>query len=244
MSRVTRAAVLGRVFKNLALGCMAGPTRAAMHDTMQYDPYWYPEKCPDEETRQRIKNACPFEALVDDKDNPNGLHLHPEQCNACGRCLLVAPEGSLKIDPVNFHSFQEACAISTKLCLETFAPDKVIHINLATQMTPVCDCFGFTSMPILPDAGIFGSNDIVAIDRAVLDASANMRLIEENMPSALEVHTRSGHPFQWLHGPLKNPYLVTDYGHALGLGSIEYEIVDVLPVRESANVGSDYIPAQ
>jgi uncharacterized Fe-S center protein len=36
-------------------------------------------------------------------------------------------------------------------------------------MTPVCDCFGFTGMPILPDAGIFGSDDIVAIDRAVLD---------------------------------------------------------------------------
>ncbi len=76
----------------------------------------------------------------------------------------MAPPGSLKIDPVNFHSFQEACAISTSVTLSTFAPGKTIHIALATHMTPVCDCFGFTSMSILPDAGIFGSDDIVALD--------------------------------------------------------------------------------
>ncbi len=234
----------GAAFKNLALGCMAGPTRAAMHDTMQYDPYWFPEKCPDDKVRQKIKEACPSDALVDDKDNPGGLHLHPEQCNACGRCLKIAPKGSLIIDSVNFHAFQEACAISTKLCLDTFSPKKVVHISLATHMTPVCDCFGFTSMAILPDAGIFGSDDIVAIDRAVLDATAEMRLLEENIPTAWEVHTRSGHPFQWLHGPLKDPYLVTNYGQALGLGSSEYKLVDVLPVGQGISKSSNYVPAQ
>jgi hypothetical protein len=144
----------------------------------------------------------------------------------------VAPPGSLKIDPLNFSAFQEACAISVSIVLSTFAPSKVVHLNLATHMTPVCDCFGFTSMPVLPDAGIFGSDDIVAIDRAVLDVTANDRLLEENVPTCLEVHTRQGHPFRWLHGPLKDPYLVTEYGAQLGLGSREYELVDVLPVEK------------
>lgn len=233
----------GACFKNIALGCMAGPTRSAMHDVMQYDPYWFPEHCPDEETRQRIKDSCPFQALVDDKNDPNGIHLHPEECNGCGRCLQVAPPGSLKIQAVNFHAFQEACAISTKLVLDTFEPDKVVHLSLATHMTPVCDCFGFTSMPIMSDVGIFGSDDIVAIDRAALDLSANLRLFEENLPTSMEVHTREGHPFQWLHGPHKNPYLVTDYGEALGLGSREYQLVDVLPVKEYSWGSAGYIPA-
>ena len=35
----------------------------------------------------------------------------------------------------------------------------------------------------------------------------------------MEVHTREGHPFRWLHGPYKDPYLVTVYGEQLGLGS-------------------------
>jgi uncharacterized Fe-S center protein len=233
----------GAAFKNLALGCMVGKTRSAIHDTTQYDPYWFPEKCPDELTRQRIRDACPFEALVDDKENPEGLHLHIEPCNNCGRCLQIAPPGSLKIDAVNFHSFQEACAVSTAVTLSTFKPGKAVHINLATHMTPVCDCFGFTSMPILPDAGIFGSDDIVALEQATLDKIAETKLIEENIPTSLEVHTREGHPFQVLHGPLKDPYKITEYGEQLGLGTRQYELIDVLPVEECERAPMPYISA-
>lgn len=233
----------GGAFKNLALGCMIGRTRGAMHDTMQFDQYWFPELCPDDETRQRILAACPHNGIGADKNDPHGIHLHPEQCNACGRCLQVAPPGSLKIDAVNFNSFQEACAISTAITLSTFAPGKAVHLALATHMTPVCDCFGFTGMPILPDAGVFGSDDIVAIDQAVLDVTARSTLIEENLPTCLEVHTREGHPFRVLHGPLKDPYLVTEYGEKLGLGSRQYELIDVLPVEETVFPELNYISA-
>jgi len=234
----------GGAFKNLALGCMVGKTRGAIHDSTQFDPYWFPEKCPDEETRQRIKDSCPFEALVDDKQHPGGLHLHPEQCNGCGRCLKVAPAGSLKIDALNFHSFQEACAHSVAVTMSTFKPGKAIHIDLATHMTPVCDCFGFTGMPILPDAGVFGSDDIVALEQAMLDVTGRLKLIEENLPGCLEVHTRQGHPFQVLHGPLKDPYKVVEYGEQLGLGTRSYELLDVLPVESITRAPLPYISAQ
>ena len=233
----------GAAFKNLALGCVVGETRSAMHDTNHFDPYWFADKCPDMDTRRRIIESCPFGAIVEDKKRPGDLHLHFEQCNQCGRCLKVAPEGSWKIDPVNFYAFQEACAISASMTLSTFAPGKAVHISLATHMTPVCDCFGFTGMPVLPDAGVFGSDDIVAIDRAALDVTGRSRLIEENVPTCMEVHTRQGHPFQWLHGPLKDPYKVTEYGEQLGLGSHDYELVDVLPVEQYARPAVTYISA-
>jgi uncharacterized Fe-S center protein len=149
----------------------------------------------------------------------------------------------LKIDAVNFHSFMEACAISVAVTMSTFLPEKAVHINLATHMTPVCDCFGFTSMPILPDAGIFGSDDIVAVEQAVLDLTGKTKLIEENIPTSMEVHTREGHPFRWLHGPLKDPYKVTEYGEELGLGSRAYELVDVLPVENIERAPMGYISA-
>ena len=110
-------------------------------------------------------------------------------------------------------------------------------------MTPVCDCFGFTSMPILPDAGVFGSDDIVALDQAVLDATGRTPLIEENVPTSMEVYTRKGHPFSWMHGPLKDPYLVVQYGEQLGLGTREYEMVDVLPVEQITRAPMGYVPA-
>ncbi len=221
----------GGAIKNIALGCMTQVTRSAMHDVQHVDPYFFPEKCPDLEMRQKIVASCPFNALHIDEKRENTLRMAPEWCNACGRCLEVAPAGSLEIRPDTFHAFQEACAISVDITLSTFKPGKATHLVLATHMTPVCDCFGFTGMPVLPDAGVFGSDDIVAIDQAVLDATAASPLIEENLPTWMEVHTRQGHPLQWLHGPFKDPYLAMMYAEKLGVGSRDYELVDVFPVE-------------
>jgi uncharacterized Fe-S center protein len=93
------------------------------------------------------------------------------------------------------------------------------------------------------DAGIFGSDDIIALDEAVLDMTAKSPLIEENLPTSMEVHTREGHPLRWLHGPLKDPYMVTEYGQRLGIGSRTYEMVDVLPVEDIKFAPMGYIPA-
>jgi len=233
----------GGTFKNLALGCVTGRTRSQIHDTVHFDRYWFKELCPDPAVRQQIKDACPFSALVDDEHSPGDLHLHFEPCNQCGRCLQVAPAGSLKIDPVNFLSFQEANAISVFETMSTFEAGKTAHLVLANQITPVCDCFGFTGMNILPDVGIFGSDDIVAVDQAVLDALGKHPLQVENVPTSMEVWYKEGHPLQQLHGPYKDPYKVLEYGAQLGLGSREYELVDVFPVAKFARSAMKYIKA-
>jgi uncharacterized Fe-S center protein len=233
----------GGAIKNVALGCLAGNTRGQMHDSMHFDPYWFPERCTDPEKMKEIAAACPFEAIVTDTERPDHMHLHMEQCNQCRRCLEVAPEGSLKIQEVNFHTFVEACAIAAGEVLSTFEPGKAVHLNLATFMTPLCDCFGFTTMPILPDAGIFGSNDIVAVDQAVLDVTAESALIEDALPLVMEVHFREGHPFRQLHGPFKDPYLMTEFAERYGLGSREYELVDVFPLVKPKRAALPYTPS-
>jgi uncharacterized Fe-S center protein len=220
----------GAAFKNIALGCMVGETRGKIHDTNHFDKYWFKENCPDRAVMQKIVDACPFGALIFDKHDPDELHLHPEPCNQCMRCMKVAPAGSLKIDPVNFHAFQEACAISTAITYSTFAKEKITNLALANQMTPVCDCFGFTSMAILPDEGVFGSDDIVSLDKAILDKTASLPLLLDNIPTCMEAHMHDGHPFAQLHGEFKDPYVVVRYAEKLGLGSQNYELVDVLPV--------------
>jgi uncharacterized Fe-S center protein len=234
----------GGVFKNIALGCVVGPTRSAIHDTCHYDPYWFREKTTSQDDYKKIMASCPHKAISEDKESPGDLHLHIEPCNQCGRCLEVAPPGSWKIDPVNFHVFQEAMANSVDITLSTFEPGKHTHLVLANHITPVCDCFGFTGMSVFPDAGIFGSDDIVSLDQAVLDKIGESQLIEENLPISMEVYTRQGHPLQWIHGPLKDPYKVVEYGAALGLGSREYQLEDVYPAKEDAIGSMGYIPAK
>jgi uncharacterized Fe-S center protein len=233
----------GGAIKNVALGCLAGNTRSQMHDAMHFDPYWFPERCSDPEKMKEIAAACPFEAIVTDTERPDHMHIHMEQCNQCLRCLGVAPEGSLKIQEVNFHTFLEACAIAAGEVLSTFEPGKAVHLNLATFMTPLCDCYGFTTMPILPDAGIFGSDDIVAVDQAALDATAGNALIEDAIPLMMEVHVREGHPFRQLHGPFKDPYLMTKYAEEYGLGSREYELADVFPLVKPKRAALPYTPS-
>ncbi len=48
----------------------------------------------------------------------------------------------------------------------------------------------------------------------------------------MEIWYRDGHPFQALHGPMKDPYKVVEYAEKLGLGTRQYELVDVFPVEE------------
>ncbi len=234
----------GGAMKNLALGCMVGETRGAIHDAHHYDRYWFAEKCPDPKVLKKIIKSCPFGAIVMDKHKVGELHIHFEQCNQCMRCLKVAPPGSLKIEKVNFESFQEAAATSVSVVLSTFEKKKAIHLDLVTHQSPVCDCFGFTSLPILPDVGIFGSDDVIAVDTAILDATAKLKLIEENLPTSLEVHTREGHPYQMLHGPYKDPYHILRYGEELGLGSMKYKLEDVMPVENISPAALGYIKAR
>ena len=188
-------------------------------------------------------DACPFGAIVQDRENPEGLHMHFEGCNQCGRCLQVAPAGSLKIDAVNFHTFQEACAISTSISMSTFAPGKAVHLVLATHMTPVCDCFGFTGMPILPDAGIFGSDDIVAVEQAVLDMTGEVAA-DRGEHSDLDGSAHARRTSAALAArPVKDPYLVTSFAEAYGLGTHEYELIDLQPVPAFQRTTVTYIAA-
>jgi len=233
----------GGVFKNLALGGFVGETRSKLHDTMQYDRYWFAEKCPDDATRKKIMESCPMEALVEDKQNPKELHMHMELCNQCGVCLKVAPPRSLKIDPINFRSFQEANAIGVSMVLSTFAKDKQVFINIAEHMTAVCDCFGFTGMAVLPDLGVFGSNDIVAVEQAILDLIGKQKLIYENVPENMQLQKGAGHPFQELHGPYKNPYIVVEEGEKLGLGTRDYQLIDVMEEKAKQEKVGQYISA-
>ncbi len=232
----------GAALKNIALGCMDGRTRSAMHDVSHYEPYFFKEKCPDEATRVAIRESCPYGAIVDDQEDPGGLHLHHFKCNQCMRCQAVA-NGAFEIQRGAFMAFLEVCNISAKLVLDTFEPGNTTFINLATQLTPVCDCFGFTGMPVLPDVGVFGSDDLVALEQATLDMLADKPIIEENLPGMMEIVSRDGHPWQWIHGPYKDPNEQLVMAEQIGLGSREYTLVDVLPVQEPDFKAVQYIPA-
>ena len=218
----------GAAIKNLALGCYTRRTRWGMHRTMQYDKYWFPERCKDPEaSAKRLVEACPFKAIRYEKGS---LRIVFNLCNQCMRCKLVDKEDCLRIQRANFESFFEIMAIATRFVLDHYDEDSRFFINVALDITEYCDCWGFTTGNILPDLGVLGSTDPLAIDKATLDLLKDKPLIKENVSRSLDVNDDPDlHPFARIHGPWKDPYLQIYYGEKYGLGVPQYELVEVNP---------------
>ena len=51
----------------------------------------------------------------------------------------------------------------------TKVPGKCFFINYAIDITPCCDCYGWTDTPIVNGIGILASPDPVAVDKACID---------------------------------------------------------------------------
>jgi uncharacterized Fe-S center protein len=67
-----------------------------------------------------------------------------------------------------YQSTEAATLDAAKTMIRHFA-DRLLAINVAFDVTPDCDCFNKTDLPIVPDLGIFISQDVVAADKAVHD---------------------------------------------------------------------------
>jgi len=225
----------GAAIKNLALGCFTLETRLAMHRTMQFDKYWNKERSRD---FQKLAETCPFGCI---KIKEGDLRVEFDTCNQCMRCIAADTDGCLEINPGNFLSFVEVNALSTQFVLSRFDKESRFFINVATDITQYCDCWGFTTGEILPDLGVLGSRDIVAVDKATLDLLRAKPLITENVSQSLEVNSDPElHPFARIHGPYKDPYNMIRLAEKYGLGSSDYELREVLPAIAIHRVAAHY----
>jgi uncharacterized protein len=101
----------------------------------------------------------------------------------------------------------------------------VLYINHVLNVTPFCDCWGFTSPIIVPDIGVLASTDIVAIEQASIDMIRTEDYIPNSLPPPYAVRDVDGHLFEKIHG--KDPYLQVEESEAVGLGERKYEIANV-----------------
>jgi hypothetical protein len=232
----------GGAIKNLALGGYSASSRwNKIHGVEQSVHYWDAEKCTPEHAQTLVK-ACPYGALKYDAEKHKlSLLLFVCRNELCLECLEVDKEvGCLQIKPEIFSSFQELMAITAKKVLDTFDENKRFFLNFILQVTPHCDCLGIVQPSVVADVGVLGSRDIVAIETATLDLIAKAGLIEASIPPYFK-HVNLDpnanlHPFQRLWGPMKNPYLVTEFAEQYGLGTRKYELIEVLSPEETSKM--------
>lgn len=226
--------------KNIALGGYSAPSRwNKIHGVEQSIPYWDPEKCTPKHAKKLVK-ACPYNALkYDEKKHKLSLLLFACRNQLCLECLKADENvDSLKIKPEFFAAFQELMVIAAKKVLETFNKNKRFFLNFVLQVTPHCDCLGMAQPSVVPDIGVLGSRDIIAVETATLDLIAKTGLIEQAIPPYFK-HVNLDrnadlHPFERLWGPMKNPYLVIKFAEQQRLGTKNYNLIEVLSPQETS----------
>ena len=124
-----------------------------------------------------------------------------------------------------YADFQRGMALCTQKVLEGFAPGHVFYINFLVSITAVCDCWGMSMPSLVPDIGVMASRDIVAVERASLDAIRVENLIRDGVPDGAGLSDRTGHLFQRLHN--KDPFVQLDELEKLGLGEQKYTLREI-----------------
>ena len=208
----------GGACKNIAMGCVTDRTRHEIHG-LEGGLVWDADKCVH---CGKCIAACNHYANSFNGENAYEVNYH--HCTLCQHCVKVCPVGAIKLDSHDYVDFQTGMAICTKTVLDTFAPGNAYFINVLTSITALCDCWGMTTPSLVPDIGIMASDDIVAVERASLDAIKMEDLIPVGVPAGMEL-SGEGHLFQQLHG--KNPFVQLEKLTEQGLGTQEYETVIV-----------------
>jgi hypothetical protein len=116
-------------------------------------------------------------------------------------------------------------ARTTKAVLDMFEPNRVYYVTCMMNITPLCDCWGFTTPSLVPDIGIMACDDIVAIEQASIDSIDAKNYIPGSLPEQVKMSEGDGHLLQRIWG--KDPYLQVEAAAALGLGSRKYQLAEI-----------------
>lgn len=209
----------GGAIKNIAMGNVTSKSRGDIHALLDTEFHWDEEAC----THCYLcRDNCPAEAISFKEDK---LDIFMHHCRYCMHCVTSCPVGAISINESSMLSFQAGMARVTKACLDLFEPDRVLYINYVMNVTPFCDCWGFTSPAIVPDVGILASTDIVATEQASIDMVRTEDFIPGSLPPPYSVRDVEGHLLMKIHG--KDPYLQVEEAEKVGLGNRKYEIEEV-----------------
>jgi len=148
--------------------------------------------------------------------------LDHTRCIGCGACFLACKTGALEINwQTDVAAFLERMMEYAAAVLLS-RPKPCLHISFVTNVTPDCDCMGFSDACICPDIGILASLDPVAIDQASIDL---INKAEPLWPSHLPKGLKPGDDKFRAMRPHLPEAMGLDYAESLGLGTRDYELV-------------------
>jgi uncharacterized Fe-S center protein len=215
----------GGTLKNLGMGCASREGKLSQHSNIS--PQVKKKACKGCET---CLSWCAQEA-ISMRPLPSGVEakhstafIDPKKCIGCGECILSCPSGAIQIQwNESIPIFQKKMAEHAYGAVQK-KKGKALYLNFLIQVTPACDCYGYSDTPIVNDIGILSSEDPVAIDQASVDL---VNREEGNRSSKIPKNWEpEGDKFRAIY-PEVDWSIQLAYGEEIGLGTRKYELIKI-----------------
>ncbi len=163
---------------------------------------------------------CPVDAI----EMGNVAFINESLCTGCSFCIAVCPEETIKV-----QWSSNAALVSEKMAEYAAAAlkgkrEKSLFINFITDVSPLCDCYGHTDVPIVRDIGIAASTDPVALDQACADmVNAEPGLEHTALKDGFE---KGGDKFRGVH-PDIDWSVQLSHAERMGIGKRKYHIEEL-----------------
>lgn len=210
---------IGGALKNLGMGCGSTAGKRQMH--YEGKPAVLPELCVG---CGRCARQCAHGAIsfVPRENGGRVARVDHDKCAGCGRCVGVCRDRGAILGPDSSND-RLNCKIS-EYAWAVVKDRPNFHITLVCDVSPFCDCHCENDTPVIADVGMFASFDPVALDVACAEACNRMEPLPHTFLS--EKPDRTGDLFNDTH-PYTNWRVGVEHAAKLGVGSLEYELIEV-----------------
>ena len=216
----------GGTLKNIGMGCGSRQGKMEMHSS---------------DTPMILEDACIGCGNCVLHCDHNGISVkdkkavvNEDNCVGCGYCFCYCPHGAIHC------KWDEAPSVMVEKVAEytkaAIGDKPAFHINFVSNVTKHCDCKPSNDVSIIPDIGIFASEDPIALDQACVDAINASPIFEDSeLGEAAKqagekaengiISAGDGHDvFKMVH-PDTHWQAGLEHGEKLGLGTREYELI-------------------
>ena len=208
----------GGALKNLAMGCVARKTKFAIHSVAK----------PKIDISRCIGcGICEEHCLWGAIKVVNGkAQIDYEKCVGCGDCVSMCPR---RAPQVLWDKGEDMLRRAAEACLGVIKafrdPSKIYYINILVEITRFCDCGRFLESPLVPDIGMLGSYDPVAIDKASVDLINSVPgYVLEGSSYKLLKEGEDKIKYVW---PDVNWRALLEEAERLGIGKMEYRLIPI-----------------
>ena len=193
----------GGALKNLGMGCATRVGKLMQHSDVA--PVVYENNCIGCGACVKV---CPVNAIR--LENKKSV-IDGSKCIGCASCIAACRYSAIDVNwGSGADTIQEKMVEYASAVLKN-KNNRVAFFSFATKITKECDCLAKDDPRIAPDVGIFASKDPVSIDKASLDlvnAACGKDIFKEAHPD-------------------RNGLKQLEYAQVLGLGSLEYELIEL-----------------